>query len=71
MRKVVNVDEMISTARYEMDRAKKYLSEGNYELYFDLLKRVDGMVSLITITSIKDTENWDKEWEKIHDMICK
>lgn len=69
MKKVVKVDEMIATARYEMNRARKYLTDGNYDLYSDVLKRVDGMISLITIVSIKGTEDWDKEWDKIHDMI--
>ena len=71
MRKVVKVDKMIATARCEMGRARKYLNNGNFELYHDVLKRVDGMISLITIVSIKDTEDWDKEWDKIHDMITK
>ena len=71
MRKVVNVSEMITIAKNEMNRAKMYLAEGNYELYYNLLERVDGMISLIAIASIKDNEDFDKEWDKIHDMICK
>ena len=71
MRKVVNVSEMITIAKNEMNRAKMYLAEGNYELYYNLLERVDGMISLIAIASIKDNEDFDKEWDKINDMICK
>lgn len=67
MRKVVKVDEMIATARGEVDRARKYLANGNY----DVLNRVYGMIRLITIVSTKDTEDWKKEWDKIQDMIIK
>ena len=71
MRKVVNVSEMIAIAKNEMNRAKMHLTDGNYEIYYDLLERVDGMISLIAIASIKDNEDFNKEWDKIHDMICK
>lgn len=65
----MKVDDMIIVARQEVERAKRYLRNGEYELYKETLKRVDGMVSIITITAIKETDNWDEEWEKIHDRV--
>lgn len=71
MRKVVKVDEMINIASFEMKRANKYLCEGKYELYEDLVKRAEGMISLIAITAIKDNEDWNTEWNKIYDIVNK
>ena len=69
MRKVVKVNELIKTAKFVMEQANVYLRDGDIKNYNDALKRVDGMVSLISIVAIKDIEDWDKEWDKIYDMI--
>lgn len=69
MKKVVKVDEMIVVARNEAERANRYLRDGKYDLYKDAIKRVEGMVSIIAITSIKVTDNWDEEWLKIYNRV--
>ena len=69
MKKVVKVDEMIAVARDEVERANRYLRNGEYDLYKYSMKRVDGMISMITITSIKKTDNWDEEWNKIYSRV--
>lgn len=69
MKKVVKVDEMIIVARNEAERANRYLKNGQYDLYKTSMTRVEGMISIISITSIKETDNWDEEWLKIYDRV--
>lgn len=69
MRKVVRVDEMIKTARYELECAKRYSNEGKYDLAKDTYKRVEAMTTLISITAINDMNNWDDEWNDIYNRI--
>lgn len=33
------------------------------------MTRVEGMISIISIASIKETDNWDEEWLKIYDRV--
>ena len=70
MRKVINVEDLIQTAKYEFERYNRYCNSGDEELAKNVLHRVYGMISLIAITAIKDTDNWDKEWDSIYDKIC-
>ena len=69
MKKVVKVDEMIVVARNEAERANRYLKNGQYDLYKASMTRVGGMISIISITSIKETDNWDEEWNKIYNRV--
>ena len=56
-------------ARQEYERANRYLRKGEYVLYNESVKRVDAMVSIITITAINEMDKWDEEWKKIHDRV--
>ena len=69
MKKVVKVNEMIIVARNEAERAKRYLKNGQYDLYKASMNRVEGMISIISITSINKTDNWDEEWIKIYNRV--
>lgn len=60
---------MIVVARQEAERANRYLRNGKYDLYKASIQRVDGIISIIAITSIKRTDNWDEEWLKIYNKV--
>lgn len=67
MRKTVRIDDIVSLAKGERMRAERYLREGKPELAKNLYKRIEGMMTVISLAL--DYKNFDKEWDEMHSLI--
>lgn len=67
MRKTVRIDDIVCLAKGERMLAERYMREGNAELARNQYKRIEGMITVISLAL--DYKNFDKEWNEIHDLI--
>lgn len=53
----------------EAQLAKVFYDKGEYDLARSTEKRVEGMMTLISLLAIDDIEEWDNNWVEIYNMI--
>lgn len=69
MKKYVSVDELIKIARDEYLAGMRSCNRGDSDMYNYHMTRVDGMMSLISVSSIETTDDFHEEWEKFYGLI--
>lgn len=67
MRKTVRIDDIVYLAKNDITLAERFMREGKPELAKDLYKRIEGMMSVISLAL--DYKNFDKEWDEMHRLI--